>query len=1123
MSDSNADNGSLDRIIAEYLESLERGDAPDPQVLLARFPEHADELRSFLENDARLTDLAAPVTMPLSDTGLEVGDRIRYFGDYELTDEIARGGMGIVYRARQVSLGRTVAVKMILAGQLAGDEDVKRFHAEAEAAAQLDHPAIVSIYEVGEHSGRHYFSMQYVGGTDLARKTREAPLAPEEAVGLLVQVVDAIAYAHDQGVLHRDLKPSNVLIDASGQPLVTDFGLAKRIDAASDLTSTGQIVGTPSYMPPEQAAGRKSAIGTASDVYSLGAVLYEALTGRAPFRADTALGTLRQVLDPDVETASPRLLNPAIDRDLETIVLKCLEKEPGGRYGTARELGDDLRRWQRGEPILARPVGGAEKAWRWCRRNPAVAGLSALVLALLLIVASVSAAGYVKTRRALEAEQLALEQATRRRQEAEAERQVARANLYAAHLNLAQAAWDDGDVEKAYRHLDHYRADETRREWTWGYLWGLATAGWDELPGRVGIVEGLGFSQDGSRLAVAHGDRIEIRNGRTGEIEETHRLDGRMEAFDLAPDGGRGLTGDRGGMVTVWDLDDGSVVYQHEDQKRVTAVAWARDGALFASGGRSGSVVVRRSADGELVHRFEEMRYGIADLVFSPDGRALAAVERISGKLVLWALSDGSVVWSRPGVVGDTAGGVAFAPDGESLAVTSTRLVTSGRVQTLNAADGSLTQEVALERETSSVAFAGEGYLLVGLGGASGSVARIDLERGVVDHWFWGAFGMLEAIALDPRERRFVTGGYDGVLRSWPLDGTDRTFQRWDDVGQVQDLVHLPSGDLITVANGLAVREMFSVVTRWEGSTTSARWTARLKGGLGRHLAASPTGDRLVAVQLSGRQSGQLSEIDPESGEVTQGPELPWRPDGAAFTADGSGFVVVGEGKGVVGFDLPGWGRRFEIELPEGASGLVSLPGGRLAAAGSQVLLVLDDRTGETVQTVPVPVVARAMALSPDAAHLALGGERVVLVDTESWTVSSRLEGAGDGIMALAFHPEGRTLSGSGFDNRVHLWDARFGVELGTLPSMEGPVNGLSFTPDGAGLVTSSTRSSPEPTGDLRLWSSIGGGEAELPPGLVLDEPSVGPLDPGKSTAARASGGSAGSTAERRSPPSTTP
>jgi serine/threonine protein kinase len=281
-----------------------------------------------------------------------VGQR---FGEYELLTEIARGGMGVVYRARQTTLDRIVALKMILSGRLANPDDVMRFHAEAEAAARLKHPNIVPVHDVGECDGQHYFTMDYIEGLSLDQKLAQGPLPGKAAARYVRILARAVQYAHRQGILHRDLKPSNVLIDMEDEPHITDFGLAKRLGdgkAGSGQTRSGAILGTPSYMAPEQAQGRTAQMGPAADVYSLGAILYELLTGRPPFRAETPLDTVMQVIDH--QPVPPRLLNPKIDHDLETICLKCLEKNIEMRYASAEELGEDLQRYLNGDSIRAR-------------------------------------------------------------------------------------------------------------------------------------------------------------------------------------------------------------------------------------------------------------------------------------------------------------------------------------------------------------------------------------------------------------------------------------------------------------------------------------------------------------------------------------------------------------------------------------------------------------------------------------------------------------------------------------------------------------------------------------------------------------------------------------------------
>jgi serine/threonine protein kinase len=287
---------SLDDIIALYIADEEAGSNPNRNTLLAQHPQFAADLREFFSNRDQMQRLMEPLRENAASNRPNASlGKVRYFGDYELLEEVAAGGMGIIYKARQRSLNRIVAVKMILKGTLAREEDVKRFRSEAEAAASLQHPAIVAIHEVGLHEGQHYFSMDFVEGHSLAELPREQPLSARHAAEYIRDAAEAVHYAHQQGTLHRDLKPSNILIDRQGRVRITDFGLAKRIEDNSDLTLTGQILGTPSYMPPEQALGKRSLVAAASDIYSLGAVLYELLTGRPPFRGESPAETLRQV------------------------------------------------------------------------------------------------------------------------------------------------------------------------------------------------------------------------------------------------------------------------------------------------------------------------------------------------------------------------------------------------------------------------------------------------------------------------------------------------------------------------------------------------------------------------------------------------------------------------------------------------------------------------------------------------------------------------------------------------------------------------------------------------------------------------------------------------------------
>jgi WD40 repeat protein len=516
-------SGPLADAIAEFLQAVDRGEAPDRTAILAAHPELAAELAAFFDDFDRMNRLAAPLRLsdPAATTGLDGAPAggppvVRYFGDYELLEEIARGGMGVVYRARQVSLNRPVALKMILAGQFASPADVGRFRLEAEAAANLDHPNVLPLYEVGEHDGRQYFSMKLVEGGSLADRLRaKAPVPTAELVRLLSRVARAVHFAHQRGILHRDLKPANVLIDRDGTPYVTDFGLAKRVESDSGLTQSGAVLGTPSSMAPEQARAERQ-LTTAVDVYALGAILYEVLTGRPPFRAASVYETVRQVIERDPE--HPRVVNPNADRDLSVVAMKCLEKDPGKRYESAAALADDLDRWLDGVPIAARPAGSFERVRKWAGRNPAVA---ALLLCVAVAMIATALSGVIAVQQAVVARQReedalhALDSATKAQAAETVHRRAAEAALYRARLAVAHAAWQGNEVWRARQTLGECPPET--RGWEWHYLRRLCETGLLTLGADRGTFRCVNFSPDGRHLAGGAADAVVVWEVKTGK------------------------------------------------------------------------------------------------------------------------------------------------------------------------------------------------------------------------------------------------------------------------------------------------------------------------------------------------------------------------------------------------------------------------------------------------------------------------------------------------------------------------------------------------------------------------------------------------------------------------------
>ncbi|MGZ8939028.1 MAG: WD40 repeat domain-containing serine/threonine protein kinase, partial [Limisphaerales bacterium] len=538
------------------------------------------------------------------------------FGEYDLLEEIARGGMGIVYKARQRNLDRVVAVKMILAGPLAGKEFVQRFRTESAAAAILQHPNIVAIHDVGVHEGRHYFSMDYVEGRSLAQLVGQQPLAPARAARYVELVAAAIHYAHERGILHRDLKPSNVLIDANDQPRITDFGLARRLDGDSSLTMTGQVLGSPNFMPPEQAGGGRGKVGRPSDVYALGGILYYLLTARAPFQADSLEHTIAQVLN--AEPVSPRLLNPSIPRDLETITLKCLEKEPSRRYQTGKELADELGRVLRHEPIQARPVNPPEKLWRWGRRKPALAG--AFGLALVALVFGLAATSWQWRR----AERIAGSE-RRERQRAEAGESNAVRQIYIDQLNLAQAAWEQNNASRTRGLLDE-TASAPQRGFEWYYWQRQMHLELLALRGHTGPILAVAYSPDGRRIVTGSADKTaRVWDAETGQESfplEGHTASVRSVAFSR--DGQRIVTGSWDRTVRVWDAATGRHLRSiAANGKEVFSVAFSPDGQRIVSGGQEEKARVWDANSGNELFALEGHTNLVWAVAFSEDGQRI--------------------------------------------------------------------------------------------------------------------------------------------------------------------------------------------------------------------------------------------------------------------------------------------------------------------------------------------------------------------------------------------------------------------------------------------------------------------------------------------------------------------
>jgi WD40 repeat protein/tetratricopeptide (TPR) repeat protein len=642
---------------------------------------------------------------------------------YDLLGEVGRGGMGVVYRARQAKLGRVVALKMILSGAHAGEADLARFRTEAEAIARLLHPNIIQIYEVGDSEGLPYFSLEFCGGGSLERKLGGTPLPSAEAAALVETLARAMQTAHDKGIVHRDLKPANVLLAEDGTPKITDFGLAKKLDEASN-TASGAVLGTPSYMAPEQAGGRTAEIGPATDVYALGAILYECLTGRPPFRAPTALDTLMQVFSD--EPVRVRQLQPQTPRDLETVCLKCLEKSPPKRYPTARDLADDLRRWREGEPVAARPAGLVERGWRWARRRPAAAALVGVIAAATLALGIMGV--FYNARAQFLLAEVGERQAAVDRAKDDLQKQRAEAAEHMGHVNTAdglrhldQGDWGEAlllfaealraDGDDPYRREMHrVRVGNVLRrfprlvkvfEHPSGLAGGLFSPDghlvlllhertarlWDPLKGEPpgeplaheGNVTRGAFSADGRRvvtLAVLPGDRCQVSVWDTtdGRRIASWQVDRQQSDLAVSADGRRVVTAGADaktgkGVARMWEADSGRSLFDLPHENRVEAVSYSPDGKRILTAAEDQTARVWDAQTGQPVTAPLTASGQLFCAVFSPDGgRVLAgglSDDAEGGTATVWDVDTGERIFTHSPETQQAIHQVAYSPDGK--------------------------------------------------------------------------------------------------------------------------------------------------------------------------------------------------------------------------------------------------------------------------------------------------------------------------------------------------------------------------------------------------------------------------------------------------------------------------
>ena len=984
----------------------------------------------------------------------------RQLGDYELLEEIARGGMGIVYKARQVSLDRLVAVKMLLFGPLANPEFVQRFRTEATAAGSLHHPNIVSIHEVGIHQNQHYLVMDFVNGPPLSRLVTSQPLPPKRAAAYVKTIAEAIQYAHARGILHRDLKPSNVLIDEHDQPRVTDFGLAKRLEKDTELTLSGQVLGSPSYMAPEQAAAHRGLVGKRSDVYSLGAILYHLLTGRAPFVAPTVAETLQQVQN--VEPVSPTVLNPHLPRDLKTICLKCLEKEPARRYQTAQELADDLGRWLRGEPILARPVSRPEKVWRWCRRKPVVASLSLAVTALLLML--------------LIGSPIAAWRINRARQLAQAKELQARRIAYASDMNLACQTLKSGSLGHARALLERNRprsGEEDLRHWEWRYLWDQCQSdALLALPPHSRAIWSLAFSPDGRWLAWG-GDYGVVGIWDVAGRREVTQLQGsgkRGATLAFSPRGDRLAAAAQSTGIQLWEVGSWSKTTHLPFANWASSMSFSSDGKLLACfvgtvriqlwdlettnrlanvrtaspnlGVHKGRVAISPDNQWLVVGEYNgHIRVldlatqaertnitgaaeGITALAFSPDGKVLASGSGYEDySIKLW----NTATWTSAGRLhGHTkwVKSLVFSPDGKILASASAD-------QTVRLWDTLKWEELAVLRGHRhgiwALAFSPDGQHL-----ASGS------KDGEIYFWSVPPRPKTARLVTLPEPVRQASFSSDGkTLAVWYRDGTFRLLdpvslqpiRRLTELGTNNyGVLFSPQERLLAVGDRSGVMQLLDPDRPGEVRTLVGDRSSTNKV---RPASFSADGRLLLGQALTDlTRHYTLWSVD--SGEVQAHWSFPPLTGFVAALSPDGKCLVTGDWDGTVRFSDAATGReekRLEAHR-DLVSGLAFSRDAKLLVSASEFgdVRLWDLNRREPVAALASPLDAvHGLAISPDGRRLAVGGAGVQAM--KLWDLATQQEVAtlaGQGVFhtGLQFSPDGNALLSINQAETLHLWRA---------------------------------------------------------------------------------------------------
>ncbi len=979
----------------------------------------------------------------------QLGETISYFGEYELLAEVARGGMGIVFKARQSRLNRIVALKMILGRAFARKSDIKRFHLEAEAAAQLQHPHIVPIYEVGEHCGQHYFSMGFVDGESLSSRIARDPLPPSDAARLVELVATAVQYAHERGVIHRDLKPANILLDKAGQPYVSDFGLAKQLRVESSLTTAGQVMGTPGYMPPEQATGNVDQVTESADVYGLGAVLYASLTGRPPFQADNPVDTLSQVVER--EPVSPRLLNPSVSKDLETICLKCLEKDRRKRYPSAGDLAAELRRYLDGRPILARSIGRMARSWRWCRRKPAVAFLVFLFSTSVLAGTAVSTYFAFKANERAKSESALRGIAEQREQEANEARTTAQQETTrtkvalkdaerSAYFNCITATyleWQANNPQRARELLnscpERFQFWSELRNWEWDYLQSLCNAEDLTLDGHTDWVMSVAFATNGDLLASCSRDgTVRIWNLGTQQTEfELAAHQGSATSVAFHPDSHLLATCGQDGLVKLWNASTGELSREfgsHDGQGE--CVTFSSDGRLLASAARDQSINIWDPESGVLLNAFRQPFAHVYRLAFSPGGNKLAAVAGgspdIGGKVFVFDTESGEILQTLEGHTSLTTS-VGYSSTGTQIAAGSY----DGTVRVWDVTSGEETLTFQGHKDyISALAFSPDGQRIATAssdfqGGGSRGSGEVKIWSAVDGRELLTLRGHTERvrqIAFSADGVRLATAGYDGTVRVWNSNRQDQSQRLQLASETISDVAAHPARPL-AVSTSRRPRV-------WDlPSTTEAAHFAGHDNFTYR-VAFHPEGELIASCT----KQGQLKLWNWQTGE-----EL---------------FSIHGGNAEIEDLCIHPDGKRIVIALDN---------------QSLQIWNVDTHQVERTIKIVGHDLIS--LAIDPGGEYLAVGlrNGSVQVFSVANGGMLRELAGHQSAIRRLSFSHHGRWLATASLDQTAIIWEWPAGLPLHTLRGHTRNLNDLAFSPDDSRLVTASRDET------LRLWDTLTG------------------------------------------------